>query len=172
MEQVDEQATGIAVKEGIDPADQTITSQDWHGVVSVPALGGWDVDLPPVGEAEHVRKTLAPPQQVIKRRQETNWAVIVGFFTREVTMTAQPVDILGEQEVRSARAVDLERDHDARADEPRHDRPTLLRWNAPPAECAIAQIEDTEGAHVLRKEGFVRVLGGNVRGVAEHLRGN
>src|SRR5574337_179122 len=172
MEEVDDQATGFAVKEGIHPADQTIAGQNWHRVVAVLALGGWDVDLPLVGEAEYVRNTLAPPQQVIQRRQETNRGIIVGFSSRDITMTAQPVDIFGEQEVRSARPFDLERDHGAGVDKPPHDRPTLLRWNVAPAKCAIAQIKDTEGAHVLREEGIVRVLGGNVRSVAEHLRWN
>ena len=77
---VDDQAAGLAVQGGVDPADEAVAVQDGQDVVAVAAGRLGDVDLQAEAEAEQPLGPLAVDDQVVEGRQQGRpWPPVAGL---------------------------------------------------------------------------------------------
>ena len=70
MRRLDTKDTGLAVRLEVHPRHQRVAEQEGQHVVAMLALVRRGVDLDAVAQAEQPQGALAPPDQVVERRQQ------------------------------------------------------------------------------------------------------
>ena len=126
VQQVDDKTAALSIQSGIEPADELVSGEDRHRVISVGPPGRRDIDFPGVVKIKEVRDAFAPPQQIVQRRQETDRCARVLLRLRGAPVVApKPGFVLGEHVIRAAHAIDLQRDHGTSANQFLHDRASI-----------------------------------------------
>ena len=128
---------------------------------------GGDVDLPDVGEPEEIGQPLAPPEQVVQRREEADGTIRPSSLSPcRTVVAAQRWEVAGQRVVLASHVVDLEGGDVPPADTLGDDLASLRRGDLAPPEAEVAQLKDPVRAEVLVQEGRVRVRDRDLLGVA------